>query len=139
MGWEEVWRMAMKHFIAEPVELRILIGLGLLFLALMVIIGLKHAFRSAGPQPEPGLSGMPSSRKSAVLFVPPMAAAEIIPHKPPSQPFRVNKAQLRAARKSVKHTIKSYAPVRPQIHRAATRKPTLTQEHAPYSPLPPHG
>jgi len=52
MGWVEVWRLAMKHFVAEPVELRILIGLGLVFLALMVVVGLKHAFRSAEPQPD---------------------------------------------------------------------------------------
>jgi membrane-associated phospholipid phosphatase len=140
MGWEEVWRMAMKHFIAEPVELRILIGLALLFLALMVIVGLKHAFRPAGPHPEPRLSETRPARKSAPLMATPVAVAEVTPTaKPLPQPFRVNKATIRASRKSVKRTMKPFAPPRPQIHRADAHKPRFTEEHAPYSPLPPRG
>jgi len=141
MGWEEVWRIAMKHFIAEPVELRILIGLALVFLALMVVVGLKHAFRPAGPHPEPRIAETPVLRKVAPFFAAPMAVAEIapLPAKSGPQPFRVNKNTIRATRKSVKQTIKPFAPPRPQIHRTAARKPSFTEEHAPYSPLPPRG
>ncbi|MDR3526219.1 MAG: hypothetical protein P4L57_03000 [Rhizomicrobium sp.] len=132
--------MAMKHFIAEPVELRIVIGLVLLFLALMVIVGLKHAFRPAGPQPEPRLSETPPARKTTPLMVAPVAFAEVTPAaKTASQPFRVNQTAIRATRKSVKQTMKPFAPPRPQIRRAEAHKPRFTEEHAPYSPLPPRG
>ncbi len=149
MGWEEVWRLAMKHFIAEPVELRILMGLGLAFLALMVVVGLKHAFRPAAPQPEPRAFEPPVPRKPVVTFAAqPLAAASVaapapVAAKPPRQPPRVNKAPLRAARKSVKPTIKPFAPPRPKIRRGraeiAMPKPCFTEEHAPYTPLPPRG
>lgn len=143
MGWEDVWRVAVKVFVAEPVELRILIGLGLLFLALMIVVGLKHAFRSAEPQPERRLSE-PSRQPVPNFVAAPMAMAAVTPvaAKPAQQPFRVSGSSVRAMRKSVKQTIKPFAPPRPKIHRGgapiAVRKPHFTEEHAPYSPLPPH-
>jgi hypothetical protein len=143
MGWQDVWRVAMTVFVAEPVELRILIGLGLLFLALLVVVGLKYAFRTAEPEaeqrlPEPSRQPVPNFASA------PLALAEVAPlaAKPVVQPLRVRKIVVRAVRKSAKQTIKPFAPPRPKIHRGgvaiAARKPRFTQ-HALYSPLSPRG
>jgi hypothetical protein len=143
MGWQDVWRVAMTVFVAEPVELRILIGLAVVFLALMVVVGLKHAFRSAEPRPErrqPEVAPKPVPHFAAA----PLAMAAVAPEaaKSQQQPFRVSGTSVRAPRKSVKQTIKPFAPPRPKIHRASVqlgRQPHFTDEHAPFSPLPPHG
>lgn len=140
MGWEEVWRLAMKHFVAEPIELRILIGLGVAFLGLMMLVGLKHAFRSAEPasqthEPEPPLI-------LSTLAPAPVAVASIVPaaapavSKPAAQLFRVRKF---APRKSVKQTIKPYAPPRPKIRRVAgpARKPRFAEHRGSDAPLTP--
>ena len=138
MGWEEVWRLAMKHFVAEPIEWRILIGLGLAFLGLMIIIGIKHAFRSAEARPD--IHGPESSRP--LVLSAPVAVASISPAAAPAvvkaaaQPFRVRKS---APRKSVKQTIKPYAPPRPKIRRIAgsARKPRFAEDRRSDSPLTP--
>jgi len=140
MGWVEVWRLAMKHFVAEPVELRILIGLGVVFLALMVLVGLRHAFRPAGPHPEPRQPEAAPLR--AFTMTMPRATASVAEGAAPERaPLRLNKAPIRAPRKAVKQTIKPFAPPRPKIHRAtiAAHKPSYTEDNAPYSPLPPPG
>jgi hypothetical protein len=128
--------MAMTVFVAEPVELRILIGLALVFLGLMVIVGLRHAFHPAGPQSEPrAAEALPAPIRAALLTAAPVASVAA-PTKP-----SLNKASLRAPRKSVKQTIKPFAPPRPKIQRAniSAHKPSYTEDNAPYSPLPPHG
>ena len=130
MGWEEVWRLAMKHFVAEPIELRIAIGLALAFFTLMILVGLRHAFRPAGPRPEPRLpeiprplvlAAVPAAPLTAVLPAPVLVSPGMAvpsPYRSALQLSRANKAVPRNARKSVKQTIKPYAPPRPKIRRA---------------------
>ena len=66
MGWGAVWQLAAKAFVAEPVEFRIVILVGLAFAALMVLIGLKHAFRSSGPAADPAPAPQPFYPKLAI-------------------------------------------------------------------------
>lgn len=143
MGWEEVWRLAMKHFVAEPIELRILIGLGAAFLGLMMLVGLKHAFRSAEPasdireaEPPLILSALAPAPVAVASISPVAAPAVPAVSKPAAQLFRVRKS---APRKSVKQTIKPYAPPRPKIRRAAdpARKPRFAEHRGPGAPLTP--
>lgn len=123
MGWEEVWHLAMKHFAAEPIELRIVIGLVLAFFALMIVVGIRHAFHPAGPKPEPRL---PEAARPLVFAAAPPPAAIVMPAieaapavKP--QPFRTRKVLPKAVLKAAKDGGKPYVPMRPQIRRQAAK------------------
>jgi len=102
MGWEAVWQLALKQYGAETVEMRILILLLAAFLVLMVLIGLKHAFRSAEPRPSPAP----------------------IPTAPKPQPVRVKMPMRRATRKCAKRTIRRQMAPRPSIRRAQLPSPS---------------
>lgn len=124
MGWDVVWQLAMKQFNAEAVEVRLLILIVAAFCALMILIGLRHAFRPAGPRfasPPPSLPRrLMASPPQAVTHVemPPLAVKEAA--KPVLQPSRVSKAKVRVPRKSAKRTISAHTATRPQIRRFRT-------------------
>jgi hypothetical protein len=128
MGWDAVWQLALKQFGAEAVEIRIAIILATAFLALMILVGLRYAFRPAGPAPVTKSTAEPTRRSAPVL-----ATAAITPAAvEPASPFRVAKPMLRSVRKSAKRTINHQQAPRPMIRRAAAM-----EIDAPYSPLPP--
>lgn len=125
MGWDVVWQLAMKQFNAEAVEIRLLILIVAAFCALMMLIGLRHAFRPAGPRfasPPPSLPrrmlAMAPQPVVQVVALPP-AVKEVA--KPAPQPARVNKVKVRVPRKSAKRTISAHAATRPQIRRFRAR------------------
>jgi hypothetical protein len=115
MGWEEVWRVAMKHFIAEPIELRIAIGLALAFSALMILIGLRHAFRSSGPAIEapPQEILRPLALSTKVLV--PLAAAPSALTSAKAHPYRPQKSALPERCKPIKAEAKLHTAPRPLI------------------------
>jgi hypothetical protein len=133
MGWGAVWQAAWTQFGAEPVEVRLLILVAAAFFALMILIGLSHAFRPASPK------ALAASKPLTVAEPPPLARALTTPpslepvSKPLPQPFRLRMLVLRAARKSGKRTMNRQRALRPKIRRAER----LTEIDAPTSPLPP--
>jgi hypothetical protein len=131
MGWGAVWQAAWTAFGAEAVEVRLLIIVLAAFSVLMILIGLRHAFRPAGPRRDEPVPEMPRRVFAAMppqLVAP--AAAQPAP-QPVPQPLRVPMPVLRVKRKSAKR-INRHRTLRPQIHRADN-----PEFDAPYSPLPP--
>ena len=120
--WVELWNLALAGFAAEDIQVRIFIGLGVAFLVLMTVEGLRASFRPVRARPQAAVA---PPRKAAPAF----------------QPFRAPPEALRAPVKPVKPPVSRHRPERPKIRRPApsakTRKPTFTDEAAPYSPLPP--
>jgi len=119
--WVELWNLALARFAAEDIQIRIFIGLGAAFLVLMIVEGLRASFRPVRARPQAAVA--PPPRKAAPAF----------------QPFRAPPEALHAPAKPVKRPPSRHRPERPTIRRAAARprKPTFTDEAAPYSPLPP--
>ena len=134
MGWGAVWQLALKQFAAEAVEIRIAILVAAAFVALLILVGLKYAFRSAEPKSAPPPPEMP---RRVVIAPAPAAVVQAAPVAQESgrvQPFRVLKPAPRVTRKSAKHTISRQRPPRPVIRRALTR---AAEFDTPYSLLPP--
>jgi hypothetical protein len=133
MGWDAVWQLALKQFGAEAVEIRIIILLAMALGATLILVGIKYAFRPAGP----GFAAPPSERPARALAAPHtiVPAAPKATAKVAAQPFRARKPVIQPARKCAKHTISSHEAPRPSIRRGRT--PSFTIAHAPYSPLPP--
>ncbi len=132
MGWDRVWTLALVQFGAEDIEIRILIGLGMAFLTLMIVEGVRASFRLRAPKllPEP-----PVMQRS---FAP---AATLGPAtKVASQPLRARTVVTRAIPKPVKAAVSRHQPAKPRIRRrhAVAHKPIFTEEAAPYSPLSPN-
>ncbi len=134
MGWDAVWQLALKQFGAEAVEIRIAILVAAAFLVLMILVGLKYAFRSAEPKSEPPPPEMP---KRVFIALAPAAVvqAEPVPQENgKTQPVRVLKPLPRTNRKCAKRTISRQRATRPLIRRALS---SSAKFDAPYSPLPP--
>ena len=110
MGWGAGWRAASVQFGAEPVEIRILVFVAAAFAVLLVLIGLRHAFRPAGPaKSEPALPAPPARLAAAA----PQAAPAPVP-----SPFRAKKPVVRPFRKAAKTIVNRQRTPRPQIRRA---------------------
>jgi hypothetical protein len=131
MGWVAVWQLALKQFGAEAAEIRIAILVAAAFVALMIVVGLRHAFRSAEPESAPPPPELPRRVSVAPAPVAVVQAAPAPQESTLAQPFRVMKPALRATRKCAKRTINRQRAMRPTIRRE------LTKFDAPYSPLPP--
>ena len=43
-GWGEIWKLALAQYGAQSIQFRILIGLGIAFVALMIVEGLRVSF-----------------------------------------------------------------------------------------------
>ena len=134
MGWVAVWQLALKQFGAAPVEIRIAILVAAAFVAMLILVGLKYAFRSAEPK-----SAAPPPEMPRRVFVTPapvaaVQAAPVAQDSRKSQPFRVPKPSPRATRKCAKRTINRQRAPRPLIRRELTR---AAEFDAPYSPQPP--
>jgi hypothetical protein len=129
MGWGAVWQAAWTQFGAEAVEIQLLILVAAAFCALMILIGLRHAFHAAGPAADEPLPELPKR----VFAVAP--AVPVVDPAPAPQRRRVLRPAQRMARKTAKRTINHLRPVRPQIRRAGKS----VECDGPYSPLPPQG
>jgi hypothetical protein len=117
MGWGAVWQLGLKQFAAETVEVQLVLGLALAFSVLMILVGLRHAFRPAGPHRESAASEPFRHRVPAPVAA--MAA--------PAQPFQARKLARRLFHKPVKPSVSALCSPRPLIRRAG----------APTSPLMP--
>lgn len=133
MGWVAVWQLALKQFGAEAVEIQIAILVAAAFVALMILVGLRHAFRSAEPESASPLPDVPRRVSVAPAPVAAVQAAPAAQASTPPQPFRLRKPSPRATRKCAKHTINRRRATRPLIRRE------LTKFDAPSSPRPPRG
>ncbi len=128
MGWDGLWALTLKRFGAETIEVRILIGLGIAFLILLIIEGLRASFRPA------------RSRTALIAPAPTVLAAP--PTELAPQLLRVRHPIFRATPKRAKRSINPHRPPLPKIRRtisgAKTSRPHFTEEAAPYSPLSPN-
>ncbi len=134
MGWDRVWTLALVQFGAEDIEIRILIGLGMAFLTLMIVEGLRASFRLRAPK----LRSMPEPPQLQRSFAP--ATALETATKVASQPLRARTVLTRAIPKPARAAVSRHKPVKPQIHRrhAVAHKPIFSEGEAPYSPLSPN-
>jgi hypothetical protein len=112
MGWGAVWHAALAQFSAEPAEIRLTIIVAAAFAGLMILIGLRHAFRSAAPAPVVP-TVMPELPKRVFAAAPVVGPAPT----PAPQPFRAKRPLVRAVRKPAKQTINRQRALRPQIRR----------------------
>jgi hypothetical protein len=110
MGWAGVWQAAAKQFGAEAVELRIFILVAVAFLAVMVLTGLRHAFRPAGPVAMPAVPEPPKRVFAA-------APAQPVASERPATPFQPFRAVRITTKKSAKRTINHQRAPRPLIRR----------------------
>jgi len=127
MGWGAVWQLAWKQFHVESVEIQLAIGLALAFLVLMILVGLRYAFRPAGPHRSEPVIEPPRRRIAHPAATLAAMAKAPQPAPAPAQPFQARKSAPPAARKLVKPSVCAHAPMRPLIRRAG----------AAYSPLLP--
>lgn len=128
MGWGRVWALALVQFGAEDIEIRILIGLGVAFLTLMIVEGLRASFRVrraqlSGPSPATQQNFATTSRNATAA---PVA-------KSPLQPLRARAIVARVAPKPVRSAASRHRPVKPKIRRQQTIvcKPNFTERLTP--------
>jgi|GEM_PF-1204978 hypothetical protein len=141
-GWGEVYHRALELFAAEPIELRIAIGLGLALASYLLLEGLRTSlFPLKNEKPE-----------RAALNVRPVAPAAPAP-KPEARTARATSIVAKApkpfvARAKVRLIQPKIAKVRvkpfrgehsPLHHAADAGKPAImvTEDGAPFSPLSP--
>jgi hypothetical protein len=136
MGWDRVWTLALVQFGAEDIEIRILIGLGMAFLTLMIVEGLRASFRLRPPR----LPSVPQPPVMQRSFASSPAAGAKSAAKSPPQPLRARTVIARTTPRPVRPAASRHQPVKPGIRRSHTvaRKPNLTEEALPYSPLSPN-
>jgi hypothetical protein len=126
MGWVAVWHLALKQFNAETVEVRLFIFLAAALVLGLVLVGLKHAFRSAEPKssaPEP----MPAPKR---LIAAPVTAA-VATHE-----MRVVRQPLIVSQLSVRKIVKQ-SRSRQQAPRPSLRSGRLPNPPENRPALPP--
>ena len=138
-GWDEIWKLALTQFGAQPIELRIFAGLALAFGALMIVEGLRVSF-FVGPPARQSAPVELQPRKKPVNKIA-FAAAHSVQAAP--GPFRPRALLPANNPKRTNGHINRHSPIRPKIRRiprdfAALTPPTFTDEQAPFSPLPPN-
>ena len=139
-GWGEIWKLALAQFGAQPIQLRILIGLGIAFVVLMIVEGLRVSFISSrrSPAPRSNAEETPLRTKSVIKA----AGGETRSVAAPSGPFRPHAAVPRQHPKRTKNRISRHRAARPVIRHppeselASVPQPSFTEEAAPFLPLP---
>lgn len=130
MSWERLWAQALAQFGAENIELRILIGLGVAFVLLMIVEGLRASFR-------------PATVRHLAPPEPPRMVRALSPAPAPktatAQPFRARTEITRFTPKHPKPAVNRHKALKPTIRRdrTAMRLPSFTEESHPYTPLSP--
>jgi hypothetical protein len=133
MGWGLIWDQALKQFGAEDIQIRILIGLGAAFVLLMIVEGLRTAFRPVKTRSLAGFTKPDEAPTKPILVASVSTTPSVSTAKPAPQPARVNKAAIRATPKRAKPIPNRHRNVRPQIKRqpVSVRTPTFTEKPAP--------
>jgi hypothetical protein len=139
-GWGEIWKLALAQVGAQSVQLRILIGLGIAFVALMIVEGLRVSFITGHRSPSRrGIAEETPPRKKSVRKA---AGAETRSFAAPSGPFRARAVEPTQNPKRTKTRISRHRAARPIIRRApenelaSVPQPTFAEEAAPFSPFP---
>jgi hypothetical protein len=138
-GWGEICKLALAQYGAQPIQIRILIGLGIAFVALMIVEGLRvsfitgHRLDSRRDDAEETPPRKKSVKKAAGAGTQSFAAS--------SGPPRPRALGRTYNPKTIKGRISRHRAARPIIRRissefAAPGQPTFTEEAAPFSPLP---
>lgn len=139
-GWGELFERGLSLFAAEPIELRLAVGLGLLLGLLTLIAGLRAAIlplvqRRPAPvamiaQPEPirPIQPMPSAAPQRRIVAIAPAAMKL-------------RARIATPAKTVTVRAKPFRSYRPRIRTAIASDPKImvTDEGAPFSSLSPNG
>jgi hypothetical protein len=139
-GWSEIWKLALSQFGTETIQFRIFVGLGIAFVALMIVEGLRVSFVTG--------HHLPARQSSAVEIQPrkkpfkKTAVAATQSFQASSGPFRPRALGRTNNPKRTNGRISLHRAARPKIRRiygelAASAQPTFTEEAAPFSPLPP--
>ncbi len=125
MGWERVWTLALVQFGAEDIEIRILIGLGVAFLVLMIVEGLRASFLLQ-PRKMPAATEMAEPRPDLPAGV---SSQVLLPKKSGPQPGRARISLPRAIPKQSR-PVSPHQPVRPMIRRGHSerRKPVSSED-----------
>ena len=146
-GWSDLWGRVLTLVGAEAAPYRILFGLGAAFVILMIVEGLRASFRS-------GYRIIPNTAKPSVSVPKPVVKAAEMHHATTASlaPFRPRDVEYN--QKRVKLRANKHCVLRPQIRRVpgaaiadmeypppprsfVTPMPALTEDAAPFSPLPP--
>lgn len=102
-GWADIWSLLLAHIGAQAIEVRILIGLGAAFTALMIVEGLRASFLPRRAMPSAGVASKP--------------AGVLRPEKTVTHaPFRPRPAPA-AVPKRAKVAVKAHQTERPRIKR----------------------
>jgi hypothetical protein len=142
-GWGEIWKLVLAQYGAQSIQFRILIGLGVAFVALMIVEGLRVSFVTGHrlPTRQRNVEETPPKKKS----VKKVAGAETRSFAASWGPFHPHDAVRTHNPKRTKGRIRRHRAARPKIHRAPGNElasgfapqPTFTEEAAPFSHLPP--
>lgn len=142
-GWGELYHRALELYAAEPIELRLAIGLGLLLLLVLMLAGLRAALRPV-PKPVPAMPTVaPVVPVTPVVPVAPVKPAVPLQQTAPIGTFKIQpRPRLRIVQpKTFKVHAKPFRNYRPRLRTTVAEKPKLmvTGEGAPFSPIPPIG
>ena len=140
-GWDEIWKLALAQFSAQPIQLRIFAGLALAFGALMIVEGLRVSFFTGRRMPARQGAPVEIQPRKKLVKKPALAAAHSV--QATSGPFRPRLLLPANNPKRANGHISRHSPIRPKIRRvsgdfATLTPPTFTGEKAPFSPLPPN-
>ena len=157
-GWGNIWNLVLALVRAQPIQIQILVGLGLAFLAVMVLEGLRASFL-------PGYRALPhhpyirntvpsESRKQTVTAssAPSAEMRSVIARMPaPFRPREIARPQFNLKR--AKFAVSRHSAERPKIRRASLSEFTdyfsrsfeqgdasqsmVTEDAAPFSQLSP--
>jgi hypothetical protein len=138
--WGGIYHRILQLYATEPIELRILIGLGVALGVFFMLEGLRTSLHS--------LTG--SRAQTAALTVQPVAPVAPAAKSTPPTPFvpRYQAAEIKPVRaklrlvpaNTVKIRVKPFRSAAPRFQRASgADKPSImvTDEGAPYSPISP--
>lgn len=154
-GWGEVWDRALTLFAAEPIELRIAFGL-ISALALVILVeGLRASLwtrrqgpvpavmtAAAAPPPPPEPPAVAAIQATSIQAVLPASAQDqtMVAQTALAQPAGVKlRAQIKtrlSKTQTIKAKLKPFRRYRPRIGAAATARWRVTDDGAPFSPLP---
>ncbi|MDE2162439.1 MAG: hypothetical protein KGJ53_04690 [Alphaproteobacteria bacterium] len=142
-GWGALWNQTLALLGAESIQIRILVGLGVAFVALMIVEGLRVSFLPAARKRRAArapAASMPSETKAA------RKAAGTGTQSFEAAPFRPRGKTWASSPKRAKGPVSRHRAERPKIRRipgnslqnSPVSMPSFTEEAVPYTPLPPN-
>lgn len=142
-----MWERVLTLVGAEAAPYRVLFGLGVAFVILMIVEGLRASFRS-------GYRTIPNTAKPSVSVPRPVAKAAEMQHAKAASTAPFHAREVEYNQKRVKPRVSKHRVLRPQVRRVpgaaitameypppprnfVTPMPALTEDAAPFSPLLP--